>query len=156
MRKTGPSTVTDPIDGPPMKIEEAGMPVSGVGAPNYTQQPNPGYNSHMAPQAGYTGEPIQFQGGSSEQQMLQESYSGSQYSQSQTQSHLSQPQYPIKTVYPQGQQIPSESDPSPQVKYPPQYGGPVSQQASDIGPQGGVLAMRSPTEEPQMNDPHRF
>ena len=130
------------------------MPVSGVEAPIYTQQPNPGYNSQMAPQAGPTGEPMQHQGGPSEQQMLQESYFGSQYSQNQTQSHSNQPQYPTQTVYAQGQQVPSQLNPSPQVKHPQQYGGPVSQQASHLGPQGGVLAMQSPTEEPKMNEPH--
>ena len=137
-----------------MKTEEAGMPMSGGGAPIYTQQPNPGYNSQMAPQAGYTGEPMQHQGGSSEQQMLQESYPGSQYSQGQTQSYSNQPQYPIQTVYPQGQQVPSQSYPSPQGKYPPQNGAPVPQQASHFGPQNGVLEMPSPTEEAKMNDPH--
>ena len=137
-----------------MKSEEAGMPMSGVEAPIYTQQPNPGYNSQMAPQAGPTGEPMQHQGGPSEPHMLQESYYVSQYSQGQTQSHSNQPQYPTETVYAQGQHVPSHSGPSPQMNHPPQYGGPVSPQASELEPQGGVLAMRSPTEEPKMNGSH--
>lgn len=130
------------------------MSMSGEGAPMYTQQPNPGYNGQMAPQANYTGEPMQFQGGPSEQQMLQESYTGSQYSQGQNQSHSNQPQYPIQTVYSQGQQVPSQSYPSPQGEYPPQNGAPVPQQASHLVPQDGVLEMRSPTEEAKLNDLH--
>ena len=130
--------------------------MSGVGAPNYTQQPNPGYNSQIAPQAGYTGEPMQNQGTPFEQQMFQESYSGSQYSQGQPQSHSNQPQYPVQTVYPQGQQVPSQSYPWPQGEYSPQNGAPVPQQASHLGPQDGVLELRSPAEEAKGNDPHRL
>ena len=129
------------------------MPMSGVGAPVYTQQPNLGYDSRMAPQAGHTGEPMQYQGEPSEQQMFQRSYSGSQNSPGQTQSHSNQPQYPIQTVHPQGQQVQSQFYPSPQEKYPLQNVAPVPQQASHLGPQDGVLEMRSPSEEAKMNDP---
>ena len=156
MRRTVPSTVPAPTNVPPMKNEEAGMPMSGEGAPIHTQQPNPGYNGQTAPQAGYTGESMQYQGGTSEQQMLQESYSGSQYSQGQTQSHSNQPQYPIQAAYPQGQQVPPQSHPSPQGSYAPQYGGAVPQQVSHLGPRDGGLEIRSPTEEPKTNDPHHF
>ena len=153
-RRAGPSRVPAPINGPPMKVEEAGMPMSGLEAPSYTQQPNPGYNNQMAPQAGYTGESMQYQEPSSEQQMLQESYSGSQYSQGQTQSQSNQPQYPIQPLYPQGQQVPPQSYQPPQGTYPPQNGAPVPQQAGHLGARDGVLAMGSPTEEAKRNDLH--
>ena len=132
-----------------MKNEEAGISMSGEGAPMYTQQPNPGYNGQMAPQTSSTSEPMHFHGGSSEQQMLRDSYTGSQYSQGQDQSHSNPPHYPIQNVYSQGQQVPSQPYPSPQGKHenPTQNGAQVPQQASHLVPQDGVLEMRSPTEE---------
>lgn len=163
-RRTGASTITAPINGLPMKVEEAGMPMSGVEAPIYTQQPNPGYNGYngeMAPQAGHTGEPTQYQEPPAEQQMLQESYSGSQYSQVQTQSQSNQPQYSIQPVYPQEPQISPQCYHSPQGMYPPQSGAPVPQQTipqqvGHLGAKDGDLAMRSPTEEAKTNNLHEI
>ena len=37
------------------------------GLATYNQQPNPGYSNQMAPQTGYTGQPLQYQGGPSQQ-----------------------------------------------------------------------------------------
>lgn len=130
-----------------MKTQEAGMPLGGVGAPTYTQQPPSEYNNQMAPQGGYTGQPMQHQGGGQPYQpMAQEPYPGGQYPQN-------QPQYPNQPSYPQGQQVPMQSYPSPQGEYPPQYGSPGPQQASYPEPREGVSEMHSPTEGSKMNEP---
>lgn len=140
------------MNGPPMKNEEAGMPMGGVGAPAYTQQPSPENYSQTTPQGGFSGQPMmQNQGGPP-----QEPYSGSPYPQGQTQHLPNQPQYTNQTPYPQGQQVSSQSYPSPQGEHPPQYGGQVPQQASYAGPRDGVSEMHSPTEVTKMSDPHRF
>lgn len=144
--------------GAPTKNEEAGMPLGGVGAPTYSQQPGAEYNNHMAPQGGYTGQPMQTQGGPPQQPMAQEQYSGEQYSGGQYfggQYPQGQPQYPNQASYPQGQQVPMQNYPSPQGEYPPQYGGSIPHQASYPEPRDGVSEMHSPTEVTKMNGPHQ-
>ena len=145
-RRSGTNAGTAPTSGAPMKNEEAGMPLGGVGAPTYTQQPPSEYNNQMAPQNGYTCQPMQYQGGPPHQPMAQEPYPGGQYPQN-------QPQYPNQTPYPQGQQAPMQSYLSPQGEYPPQYGSPGPQQASYPEPREGVSEMHSPIEGSKMNDP---
>lgn len=131
-----------------MTNEGAGMPLGGVGAPTYTQQPAAEYNNQLAAQGGYTGQPMQNHGGPPHQPMAQEPYPGGQYPQS-------QPQYPHQNSYSQSQQVPMQSYPSPQGEYPPQYGGPP-QQASYPEPQEGVSEMHSPTEVTKTNDPYHI
>ena len=146
-----------------MKNEEAGVPMGGVGAPSNTQQLGPEYSSQIAPQGGSPGQQLTNQGGPPQQPMPQEYYSGSQYpqgqaqySQGQTQYSPYQPQYPTQNSYPQGQQIPLQSYPSPQGEYPPQYGGPVPQQANYPGPRDGVSEIHSPTTVPETNNSHHI
>lgn len=148
-RRSGTTTAPTPTHGAPTKNEEAGMPMGGVGAPTYAQQPGSDYNNQMGPQGGYTGQPMQHHDvGQPQQSMAQEPYPAGQY-------HQGQPQYPNQTSYPQGQQqVPMQSYPSPQGEYPPQYGGPVPQQASYAEPRDGVSEMHSPTEPTMMNGPH--
>lgn len=148
-RRSGTATAPAPTIGAPMKNEEAGMSAGGGGAPTYTQEPGSQYNYPMAPQGGYTGQPMQNQAGSPQQSMPQEAYSGGHYPQG-------QPQYPSQTSYPQGQQVPLQTYPSPQGEYPPQYGGSAPQQASYPEPRDGVSEMHSPTEPPKMNDPYHI
>ena len=147
-RRSGTATTSAPTNNAPIKNEEAGMPPGGAGAPAYTQQPGSGYNDQMAPQGGYTGQPMmQSQVGSPQQSMPPDPYSAGQYPQG-------QPQYPSQASYPQGQHVPLQTYPSPQGEYPPQYGSSVPQQASYPDPREGVSEMHSPTEPPTMNDPH--
>lgn len=123
-----------------MKYEEAGMPMGGVQAPTYTQQPDPNYNNQMPSQGVYTstGPPLQNQ---VQQSVPQEPYPGGQ-----PQPLQNQPQYPNYTSYPQEGQVSSQSYPSPQGEYPPQYAGSVPQQTSYPEPRDGVAEMHSPTE----------
>ena len=162
-RKTATTTASGPANSVPMKNEEAGMPMGGVGAPTYTQQPGPEYTNNQAgPQGGYTAQPMQHQGGPPQLPVPQEQYPGSQYPQGQTQYPQAQAQhspnpanYPNPTLYPQGEQAPAaQSYPSPQSEHPPQYAGSAPQQASYPGPRDGVSEMHSPTETPQANNPH--
>ncbi|CAD6580762.1 MAG: hypothetical protein ASARMPRED_000320 [Alectoria sarmentosa] len=143
-RRSGTTTASAPTIGAPMNNEEAGMPVGGGGAPIYTPKPGSEYNNQLDPRGAYTGQSTQSQGGSPQQPMSQEPYSGGQYSQGQA-------QYSSQTSYPQDQQIPLQTYPSPQGEYPPQYGGPVPQQTSYPEPPNGVSEMHSPTEVSKTN-----
>lgn len=148
-RKSDTTTAPAPTIGAPMETEEAGMPVGGAGVPTYTQRLGSEYNNQMAPPGGYTGQPMQNHGELPQQSMAQEPYSAGQY-------YQGQPQYPNQTSYPQGQQVPFQTYPSPQGEYSPQYGGSVPQQASYPEPREGVSEMHSPTEAPNVNDPHHI